>query len=148
MMEKEKDILRNYIGAKKLKFTQQRERILEAFLKMEKHVSAEELYMSISKNNPEIGLATVYRTLNLLCECGLAQEKNFGTGETRFEHIFNHRHHDHLICVKCGEIIEFENLLIEKLQDEVAAEKKFEVKSHNLEIYGICYNCRRKGEKS
>src|SRR3989304_2751076 len=108
-MKKEKDILKNYIVSKRLKFTKQREKILEAFLRIEKHVSAEELYKDVSKKNPQIGLATVYRALNLLYECGLAQEKKFGNGQTRFEHTFNHEHHDHLICVRCGEIIEFEN---------------------------------------
>ena len=143
-MKKEKDILKNYIVSKRLKFTKQREKILEAFLRIEKHVSAEELYKDVSKKNPQIGLATVYRALNLLYECGLAQEKKFGNGQTRFEHTFNHEHHDHLICVRCGEIIEFENDFIEKLQNKAAEEKKFEVKSHTLDIYGICYNSRNK----
>ena len=142
-IQKEKEILREYIGQHNLKLTRQRRTILEAFLETERHVSAEELYKDIRKRHPEIGLATVYRTLNLLSDCGLAQPRQFGDGETRYEHIYDHSHHDHLVCTGCGRIIEFESPAIEDLQDNIAKEKKFKVYSHRLELYGLCSRCSK-----
>jgi Fur family ferric uptake transcriptional regulator len=143
-MEKEKELLREYIAEKNLKLTKQRETILKTFLSIEKHISAEELYRVVIKKDPQIGIATVYRTMNLLKECGLAQELHFGDGQTRYEHMMDHIHHDHLICRECGKIMEFTNSMIEKLQDKISREKKFEVLSHKLELYGLCKDCRKK----
>lgn len=142
-MQKEKEILEEYIGQHNLKLTRQRRVILEAFLGTERHVSAEELYKDLRKKHPEIGLATVYRTLNLFSDCGLAQARRFGDGETRYEHVYNHSHHDHIVCTRCGKIIEFENPAIEDLQDNIAREKKFKVYSHRLELYGLCSRCSK-----
>lgn len=125
-----------------MKHTRQREVILEAFLKVGGHVSAEELYYKVIKLDPSIGLATVYRTLSLLCECGIAQQQEFGEGHTRFELVHEYHHHDHLICTRCGNIIEFENSNIERLQEEIARDHKFTIYTHKLEIYGLCSECR------
>ena len=141
-MEREKEILRQHITAHNMKHTRQREVILEAFLKAGGHVSAEELYDNVIKLDSSIGLATVYRTLSLLCECGIAQQQEFGEGHTRFEIVHEYQHHDHLICTKCGKIIEFENTNIERLQEEVARDHKFTVYTHKLEMYGLCSECR------
>ena len=141
-MEREKEILRAHISNNNMKHTRQREVILEAFLTAGGHVTAEELYNKIIKHDPSIGLATVYRTLSLLCECGLAQQQEFGEGRTRFEIVHEFRHHDHLICTKCGKIIEFENCNIERMQEKVAKEKDFTIYTHKLEIYGLCSECR------
>ena len=142
-MKKEKDLLKEYITEKNLKLTKQREIILKAFIAVEEHISVEELYKIVSKKDPSIGLATVYRTMNLFRDCGLAQELNFGDGQTRYEHVLDHEHHDHLICKSCGSIIEFSNPIIEKLQQNISKEKEFKVISHKLELYGICKECRK-----
>ena len=141
-MEREKEILRTHIAGHHMKQTRQREVILEAFLKIGGHVSAEELYYKVSKRDSSIGLATVYRTLGLLCECGIAQQREFGEGRTRFEIVHEYQHHDHLICTKCGKIIEFKNPNIERLQEKVAKDNDFTVYTHKLEIYGLCSGCK------
>jgi len=141
-MEREKEILRNHIAHHNMKQTRQRELILETFIKIGGHVSAEELYHKVIKRDPTIGLATVYRTLSLLCQCGIAQQREFGEGRTRFEIVHEYQHHDHLICNKCGKIIEFENCNIERMQEKVAKDNNFTIYSHKLEIYGLCSECK------
>ncbi len=142
MPSKEQEILESYISQHKLKVTKQRRAVLEAFLGIEDHVSAEDLYRIVSDREPKIGLATVYRTLSLLTESGLASELDFGDGQKRYEHKYLHGHHDHMICTKCGKIIEFHNQMIEKLQEKVASEHEFKMTSHKLDLFGICKDCQ------
>lgn len=137
------DLLIRYIHEKGLKSTHQRDDIVETFLKTKSHISVEEILQEVRKKNPKIGYATVYRTMKLLTECGLAFERHFGDGQTRYEHLPDENsHHDHLICTKCGRIVEFENKRIEQLQKEVAEKMGFKVVNHKLELYGLCKNCR------
>jgi len=142
MAIKEIEVLEDYISRHNLKITHQRRTVLKAFLDTEHHVSVEELYNTISKSESKIGLATVYRTLALLTESGLASEINFGDGQKRYEHCYKHEHHDHMICAECGKIIEFNHPLIEKFQEEVAAQNGFTITSHKLDLIGICCDCR------
>lgn len=134
--------LASYLAGRGLKSTKQRDLILDAFLASGRHLSAEELYLIVKQSEPGIGAATVYRTLKLLAEAGLAQERRFEDGVARFEMISAQEHHDHLICTACGTIIEFENARIEALQQAVARKHRFLVQSHKLELYGICAVCR------
>lgn len=123
-----------------LKSTSQRELIVEEFLRCEAHVSVEELHAAVRRRNPKVGYATVYRTLKLLAEAGLAAARQFGDGQTRYElEGPDAPHHDHLICTHCGLILEFENDEIEKLQDTVAERLGgFKIVQHKLELYGLC----------
>lgn len=134
-----------YLAGQGLKSTRQRERILAGFVSAGRHLSAEELYLLIKKTDRGIGYATVYRTLKLLTLAGLAHERRFEDGITRFEFNAAEGHHDHLICTRCGRIIEFENEQIEALQRGVAKKNKFQVHSHKLELYGHCAGCQKKG---
>jgi Fur family transcriptional regulator, ferric uptake regulator len=142
-ISKEEDILTEYLRKKDLKLTEQRKIILDAFLVIESHITAEELYDIIKKNNPEVGVATVYRTLKILCESGLANELKFTDKATRYEHLFDHKHHDHLICVQCGKYTEVCDPEIEELQQKLAERNRFKVLRHRMEMYGICEDCRR-----
>jgi len=137
---KEISVLQEHLSKHQLKLTRQREQILNVFLKME-HISAEQMYRLLSKKDPHIGLATIYRTLNLFCEAGLAQARHFGA-QTQYDNVAHKGHHDHLICTSCGKIVEFENLEIERLQEEVAAKNGFTIQTHKLELYGLCSSCR------
>jgi Fur family ferric uptake transcriptional regulator len=137
---KEIEALKDHLAKHQLKLTRQREVILSAFLKME-HVSAEEMYRLLARKYPHIGLATIYRTLNLFCQAGLAQARHFGT-QTQYDNIAHKGHHDHLICTGCGKIVEFENCDIERLQEEVARRHGFTIETHKLELYGLCSSCR------
>jgi len=133
-----------YLAGQGLKSTQQRDEILKVFVGAGRHLSAEELYALVKKSYPGIGYATVYRTLKLLAEAGLAEERRFEDGFTRYEYRATNGHHDHLICTKCGSIIEFENARIEELQQDVARKNKFLVQNHKLELYGLCAVCQGK----
>ena len=141
MANNEIEVLEDYITRNNLKITSQRRTVLKAFLESEKHVSVEELYNSISKSEPKIGLATVYRTLALLTKSGLALEMDFGDGQKRYEHCYMHAHHDHMVCTECGKIIEFNHPLIEKFQEDVAKENGFTITSHKLDLMGTCRDC-------
>jgi Fur family ferric uptake transcriptional regulator len=141
------DQLSEYLTVRNLRSTSQRDKILQVFVDAGQHLSAEELYARIKKTHPGIGFATVYRTLKLLAEAGLAQERRFEDGFTRYEHAGRDAHHDHLICTRCGAIIEFKNESIEALQKDVARKNNFKVQSHKLELYGLCAGCRGKKNK-
>lgn len=143
MKREKKKVFREFISQKGLKSTRQRDLILDAFLSSDRHLSIEDLYLKLRAKHPNIGYATVYRTLKLFAESGIAREIQFGDGQTRYEHINEGEHHDHLVCTRCGTIIEFENEAIEKLQDEVASRNDFLIETHKLELYGICSKCRR-----
>ncbi len=137
-----KDIFRNCIKEKGLRNTRQREEILDAFLSAQKHITVEELFNVLKVKSPGIGYATVHRNLSLLCECGLADEIKIGTQKARYEPKLGQKHHDHLICTKCGLFIEVNDNKIEKLQDKLAEANDFTPMRHKLEIYGICKECR------
>jgi Fur family ferric uptake transcriptional regulator len=146
-MTEEQEVFLNHIQKAGLKRTAQRDQILEVFLRTEKHLSSEDLYRLVQKEDPTIGQTTVYRTLKLLTEAGLAREVRFGDGRTHYEHNYKHQHHDHMICMECGEIIEFYSAELEAIQDAMAAKHRFEVKQHLLRILGICANCRRQARE-
>jgi Fur family ferric uptake transcriptional regulator len=125
-----------------LKSTSQRDDIARVFFGTHGHLSVEELYREVKKVNPRVGYATVYRTVRLLRECGLAAERHFHDGEARFENVEEEHHHDHLICERCGRIVEFANDAIERLQEQVAQKLGFVITRHKMELYGMCADCR------
>jgi Fur family ferric uptake transcriptional regulator len=128
---------RVYIQDRRLNTTAQREAIVEQFLRTRDHVSIDELLTKVRKRQPKVGYATVYRTLKLLVDSGLAVERQFGDGQARYEVVGDH--HDHLICVKCGLILEFEDDEIERLQERIAQRMGgFTVLRHRHELYGLC----------
>ena len=126
-----------------LKHSRQRELVAEVFFGTGGHVAVEELIQRVRREDPRVSVATVYRTMKLLSECGLAVPRQFDGGQTRYEPGAGRAHHDHLICTACGEIVEFANPRIEALQARVAESHGFEVQSHKLELYGRCASCRR-----
>jgi Fur family ferric uptake transcriptional regulator len=110
------------------------------FLEAKQHVSSEDLYQSVREQHPTIGYTTVYRTMKLLAEAGLATERHFDDGITRYE--IEQEHHDHLVCTECGKIVEFESDVIEDAQDEIARRQGFKILRHRHELYGHCSDCR------
>jgi Fur family ferric uptake transcriptional regulator len=139
--EEEREIFETFIRAKNLRHSDQRQQIMEVFLKTEKHLTAEELYGLVKKKNPSIGYATIYRTMKLLIEAGLCRELQVEDGITRYEHLYNHTHHDHLICTECGKFIEIEIPEIEELQENIAKKNGFILTRHRWELYGLCSTC-------
>ncbi|MCK5235360.1 MAG: transcriptional repressor [Deltaproteobacteria bacterium] len=140
--ETKMELLANCLEKRGLKSTKQRHYIADTFFRSNTHISLEELHKKVKRKSPRAGYATVYRTMKLLTECGLAIERQFGDGQTRFENVPEDGHHDHLICLKCSEIVEFQNETIEQLQDKTATELGFNVVRHKLELYGYCKNCK------
>lgn len=140
-MKDEFKIFNDYLEERGLKHTAQRRNILETFLGIERHISVDELFRILKRKDPKIGFSTVYRTLKLMTDCGLARELAFEGGVVRFEHHYDHPHHDHLICTRCWKYLEFVHPTIEHLQDEIAESHKFTPEKHKLEIYGMCAEC-------
>lgn len=136
-------VLERYMAERGLKSTRQRSLIIDTFFGMAGHHSVEELWGKVRQQDTKVSVATVYRTMKLLSDCGLAHARNFGDGQTRYEAAIGRHHHDHLICTNCGEIVEFENDRIEALQDNVAKRHGFKVVSHKMELYGLCRNCQK-----
>ena len=138
----EKEIFLEHIQSAGLRRTAQRDLILETFLRTEEHLTSEDLHLLIHKKDPSVGLTTVYRTLKLLTEAGLAREVGFGDGKTYYEHHYNHEHHDHMICTECGKVIEFFSPEIESLQEEMASNFGFLPTHHSLRMWGVCAECQ------
>jgi Fur family ferric uptake transcriptional regulator len=107
-------------------------------------MTVDDLYRVIHRKNPEIGRTTIYRTLKLLCDAQLAEAIELRDGLTRFEHRYKHSHHDHMICIECGTIIEFVSAEIEDLQEEIADAYGFTIDSHRHQIFGVCQKCNQR----
>ena len=137
-----RDILDAYMVEHGLRATEQRRLIIDAFMASEPHVSIDELLAQVRRKDSRIGYATVYRTLKMLAECGIAHERHFDDGFARYELANSRSHHDHLICTVCGKIVEFQEPDIEKLQAVVAERHGFNVTHHRHELYGLCAGCR------
>ena len=141
----EKAVFATFLVKNRLKRSEQREAIVDAFLRSHRHLSVDDLYQMVQKRRPDVGRTTVYRTLKLLQSAGLAQELVLD-GQSRFEREYNREHHDHFICKYCGEIFEFMSDDIERLQDEIAEKLGFVIEGHRHQIYGACRNCVARGE--
>ncbi len=137
-----KDPWHSYLRRKGLKTTSQREAIVDAFLESSGHVGLEDLLARARAKNPGVGLATVYRTVKLLEEAGLAESRQFGSGHTLYEVAVDGEHHDHIICKECGYVVEFENHEIEALQDKIARRNGFQIVNHRHELFGLCDKAR------
>jgi len=139
--EAEQKALADYLEKNHLKQTRQREVILNAFLDANTHVTSEDLYQAVRKEHANIGYTTVYRTMKLLVEAGLATERHFDDGITRYE--IEHEHHDHLVCTRCGRIEEFECQMIESAQNAIAKHYNYQLLRHRHELYGLCPDCQK-----
>lgn len=138
------DQLNAYMERKGLRSTSQRRLVSDIFFRTSGHHSIDDVLAMVRAKDPKVGYATVYRTMKLLVECGLANERHFGETVTRFEIALHDHHHDHLICVDCKRIVEFEDDNIEDLQRKLAERQGFSLISHKHELYGICADCRRR----
>lgn len=138
------ETLQKFMAQHGLKGTRQRSLIIDTFFEKGGHVSVEELWNQVRSLDQKVSVATVYRTMRLLSECGLAHARNFGDGQTRYEAAAGREHHDHLICTDCGKIVEFEDDRIEALQEAAAKAHGFKLTWHKMEMYGLCADCQRK----
>ena len=134
-------VFSEFLEKKDLKLTSQRKTILRQAFEAKGHFSAEDLLEYSKKQDSAISKATVYRTLALLKESKIVEEQDFGDGKKLYERSQGRKHHDHLVCVKCGKIIEFENEEIEKLQNVEAKKNQFHVVYHSHKLLGFCKDC-------
>jgi Fur family ferric uptake transcriptional regulator len=139
-----KNLFKMRTSGKGLKATKQREEILRIFLNSSGHKNLGQIYAQVAKVNPKIGYTTVYRTLKLFTRLGLAAQRKWADGETQYEPIEGKSHHDHLICLECGKIIEFGDEALEALQNGIAQRYRFKIFHHRMELYGRCADCRSK----
>lgn len=138
--------LKERLQLRQNKLTKQRKIVLEVFIEnQEKHLSADDVYDILRQKSTDIGLATVYRSLELLSEIGILQKMEFGDGCSRYEIGTNepdrHQHH-HLICLKCGKVEEFDDDMLEKLEVVVAKKSGFEIVDHQVKLFGYCKECK------
>ena len=127
------------------KLTPQRQVILRVFMNNRgSHLSAEDVYSMVKRHNPDVGLATVYRTLDLLADLEVLQKMDFGDGKARFElNDTEAHHHHHLICLNCGKVEEFDADLLERLEASIEEKTGFEIINHRLKFFGYCTDCKR-----
>lgn len=143
-MEDAKQIFIQYLDNYSLRMTNQRELLFNLFMNAKGHISADEFFVLAKSKDSTLGVATIYRFLKLLREAGIADEIVFGEGKLRYEKKYGMDHHDHLICEKCGENIEFLNENIEKLQDQIAESFGFKLTRHKMYLFGLCTKCQNK----
>ena len=139
-----KETLSAYLRQKKLRPTRERFLLLEEIMRSDGHFDADELFANLNAKGLKASRATVYNTLDLLVECGLISKYRFGESHSRYEKAFGRPRHDHLICLDCGDIIEFVSDRLDKIQKEVCQEKSFTLHNSTLQIFGICSHCQQK----
>ncbi|MBM2839558.1 MAG: fur [Bacteroidetes bacterium] len=139
------EILTTHLKASgKQRSTPERFAILDAVLESQGHFDVEGLYYRLITNGIKVSKATVYNTLELLQECGLVSKYRFAENTSRYEKAFGRPHHHHLICLDCGDIIEFVNEKLDRIQDDVCNEKSFKAQSSTLQIFGTCSKCKKR----
>jgi len=140
-----RDVLTNHLKAGgKQRITPERYAILDAVLESQGHFDAESLYYRLIGSGVKVSKATVYNTLEILQECGLVSKYRFAENTSRYEKAFGRPHHHHLISLQCGDIIEFINEKLDKIQEDVCSEKNFIAQSSTLQIFGTCSKCKKK----
>ncbi|MCM3633132.1 MULTISPECIES: ferric iron uptake transcriptional regulator [Paenibacillus] len=150
-MQAQIDKIKQQLQAQGYKLTPQREATLRILLENEEdHLSAEDVFLLVKEIAPEIGLATVYRTLELLTELHVVEKLNFGDGVARYDlrGDSNRHHHHHLICVQCGDVSEIKDDWLLPLEERLQEQYKFETVDHRLDFHGICKSCRAMSEQT
>ncbi len=145
-IKKNREYFKTFLATQKLRLTIQRQVIFDEFMKYDSHIDIDRLYSITKSIDPNIGLATIYRTVKLLIEAGIVREVQFGDGRSYYETVMGKIHHDHLICVVCGTNIEFNDPELEELQEQIAAKYKYKLTNHYMNLFGVCEKCRSLGK--
>jgi Fur family ferric uptake transcriptional regulator len=148
MVREAEGVFHGHLKSVGLKRTAQRDVILRTFLDTRDHLSTDELYRLVKKKDSGIGFTTVYRTLKLLAECGLASEVAFNDGIARYEHQYQRRNHHHMVCTECGGSVEFFSPEIERVEQEIGRKNKYVTTRHTFQIYGLCDQCQKKQKRA
>lgn len=147
-MPKSQEVTRfeRFLKGRGLKLTGERFGILEAVFQRNHHFDAETLVAELRQDGGEVSRATVYRTLDLLVQCGLVRKNSLGSNHANYEAARGNDHHDHLICLNCNKVIEFFRSDLERLQENVCVEQGFQPLHHSLQIFGLCADCKDKAD--
>ena len=137
------NLFREFLRDRGLKYTGERENILGAVMGTDEHFEAEQLLFLMRQKNLRVGKATVYRTLKLLVECGIVKEVHFSNKQVHYEHTYGQDPHDHMVCRRCGRIIEFDAKDVTRLRTLIAAEHGFHALAHRFQIMGLCGTCTK-----
>lgn len=137
-----------FLRSRQLKLTGERRSMLAAVLGWGSHFDADTLHMTLKQRGENVSRATVYRTLDLLVQCGLVRKDSLGQQQAQYEAVKPGEHHDHLICLRCSQVIEFFRADLESLQETICAERKFKPLHHSLQIFGLCKSCQGKVDES
>jgi Fur family transcriptional regulator, ferric uptake regulator len=135
---------RRYLRDHRLPVTRQRDMVAQVVLLSEDHPSVEGIRRSLKARGENVGVATIYRTLDVLVHSGLVRAHDFGEGFKRYEPMPSQAHHEHLICEQCGRVMEFQNERLERMLPIIADEHAFQHQHHRVEIYGVCRECRQR----
>lgn len=141
MIETAENVFREFLRDRGLKYTGERRKIVQAVMRTDEHFEAEQLFLTMRQEAQRVGKATVYRTLKLLVECGIVKEVHFSNKQVHYEHTYGQDPHDHLVCRRCGRIIEFDAGEVVRLRTLIAAERRFHALSHRFQILGLCEAC-------
>lgn len=138
------EAFRRYLREHNLPVTSQRELVAEVLFSATGHLSADDIERTLRERGAHVGKATVYRTLDLLTQSGMVTQRDFGEGFRRYERAPGRAHHEHLICLRCGKVIEFVNERLERMKALIAEEYGFRHHHHRLEIFGTCPECQQR----
>lgn len=141
MIRTAENVFREFLRDRGLKYTGERERILQAVMQTDEHFEAEQLLRIMWQESKRVGKATVYRTLKLLVECGIVKEVHFSNKQVHYEHTYGQDPHDHMVCRRCGRIVEFDAGDVVRLRTVIAADHRFHAFSHRFQILGLCEAC-------
>ncbi len=141
-MDTKEEIFRAYLRQKGLKFTPERQIVLKYVFEIHQHFEAEDLLLKIRSNGDRVSKGTIYRTLPLLVECNLIRQVEFVEHHLHYEYVYGHKHHEHLVCLKCDRVIEFYNQTIEDEMKKVCLENRFILADHKIEATGYCEKCQ------
>lgn len=148
-MEELLEKFKNKLSSHNYKLTEQRKDILKVLIReRNRHFSADDLYTEVKRINPDVGLATIYRNLELFCRLGITYQLDFDSSFKYYElNVDEKHHHHHLVCMQCGRIIEFNDEVLEEFEEKLEDEHSFDIVEHRIKFYGICRQCREGEEK-
>ncbi|AZO94671.1 Fur family transcriptional regulator [Halocella sp. SP3-1] len=143
-MSNEYEKIINCIEGKGVRLTPQRRAVINVFIEnKDQHLTAADIYDLLKVKNRSLGLATIYRTLNLLENKGVVVRRNFDSETSSYEFIINQSEHNHLICKKCGKVIEIPDLLPDNFKETIFEQEKFHYIAHSTKVYGYCQDCQK-----
>lgn len=143
VIETAENVFREYLRDRGLKYTAERQAILRAVMKNDEHFEAEQLLLDMRQSGHRVGKATIYRSLKILVACGIVKEVHFSNKQIHYEHTYGQDPHDHMVCRRCGRIIEFDAADVTRLRTLIAADHRFHALSHRFAIMGLCEACVR-----